>query len=313
MKALKGDLELIKKTLNILVSLIVFLCIILGTIAENHMSVSGKVIDRETRKGIPDINIILFEIDEGEEFEGTTDREGNFLIKMVPKGIYEIPEIEIYLSCPQELIIDKMPKKIKVSPGKNISGINIYLKKGATISGSVYGADGVTPLKGVEIVSDPWIRGKHESVFTNEQGKYRITGVAKGKKYIHVSASGFADESCILTVKPGRNYDNKNFILGKGEVSVKGKVISEKDNQLIKGILLFFIYSRPTEHYSAGTAETDKNGEYSIIGLKYPGTFKLSIIHEAYEIIDNRLIELKHGENVLDFKLKPKKKLKNEK
>ncbi len=162
---------------------------LMGTDAENsangiYMKVSGKVIQRETGKGIPDINIILFEIDEGEEFEGTTDREGNFLIKMVPKGIYEIPEIEIYLSCPQELIIDKMPKKIKVSPGKNISGIDIYLKKGATISGSVYAADGVTPLKGVEIVSDPWIRGKQWRVFTNEQGKYRIIGVSKGENVL---------------------------------------------------------------------------------------------------------------------------------
>jgi hypothetical protein len=305
-------MKLIKKRLEMLVSLIVFLCFIQGATAENHMSVSGKVINRETGKGVAGVDIILFEIDEGEEFESTTDREGKFMIKKIPKGKYEIPEIEIYMTCPEELIIDKMPKKVKISPEKNISDITIYLKKGATISGSVYGADGVTPLKGVEIVSDPWIRGKNESVFTNEQGKYRIVGVAKGEKCIIASALGFADESCRLDVKPGRNYDNKNFILGKGEVSVKGKVISEKDNQLIKDALLFFVYSRLTEHYSGGTAKTDKKGEYSIIGLKYPGIFKLNINHEEYECIDSQFVELKRGENILDFKLKPKKKLKIE-
>ncbi len=37
----------IKKTLNILVSLIVCLCFIQGTTADKHMSVSGKVINIE--------------------------------------------------------------------------------------------------------------------------------------------------------------------------------------------------------------------------------------------------------------------------
>jgi hypothetical protein len=300
-------MKLVKKRLNILVILILFLCFIQGTTAENHMSVSGKLINRETGKGVPGVNIILFELDEGEEFEGITDKEGKFTIKISHKGKYEISEIDIYFTCPPELLIHKMPKKIKISPGKNISGINIYLKKGATISGYVYAADGVTPLKGVEISSLPWIRGKDESVFTNEQGKYVILGVSKGDKCIRATAPGFADESCRLDVKPGRNYENKNFILGKGDVSVKGKVFSEKDNQLIKDALLFFIYSRLTEHYSAGSAKTDKNGKYSIIGLKYPGTFEISVGHEEYEIIDSRLIELKKGENVLNFKLKPKK------
>jgi hypothetical protein len=299
-------MKLTKKTLNILVILVVCLCFIHGTTADKHMSVSGQVINLETGKGIPGVDIILFELEEGEEFESTTDKEGRFTIKINHKGKYEISEIDIYFTCPPELLIHKIPKKIKFSPGKNISGINIYLEKGASISGYVYAVDEVTPLNGVEVASEPWIRGKDESVPTNEQGKYVIVGVAKGKKCIHASALGFAGESCWLDVKQGKKYDNVNFILGKGNVRVKGKVFSEKDNQVIKDASVFFIYTRPTEHYSAGEAKTDKNGEYSIIGLKYPGTFELGIVHEEYEVIVSRLIELKEGENVLDFKLKQK-------
>lgn len=302
----------IKKNLNILVSISVFLCCIHGTTANKHMSVSGKVINLETGKGVPGVSIKLLKIDECKEFESTTDKEGKFTIKMISKGEYEISDQDIRMTCPPELLIHKMPKKIKISPGKNIPGIIIYLKKSTEISGYVYAADGVTPLKGVAIASIHCMRRErglvvtNEPVFTNKQGKYIIVGVEKGEKFIHAGALGFASESCWLDVKQGKKYDNINFILGKGNVSVKGKVFSEKDNQVIKDVLLSFYCSGLTEHSSFGRVKTDKNGKYSLVGLKDPGTFEVNVYHKEYEIIPRKLIELKEGENILDFKLKPK-------
>jgi hypothetical protein len=303
---------LTKKRLNILVILMVFSCFVQGTTADKHMPVTGKVINLETGKGVPGVDIKLLKIDECKEFETTTDEEGKFTIKMISKGKYEISDQDIRMTCPPELLIHKMPRKIKISPGKNISRIIIYLKKGAEISGYVYAADGVTPLKGVAISSIPWrIReGKlvvtNEQAFTNEQGKYIIVGVVKGKKFILADALGFANESCCLDVKQGKKYDNVNFILGKGNVSVKGKVFSEKDNQVIKDVLFYFSCSGLRGHSSSGMVKTDKNGKYSLVGLKDPGTFEVHVYHEEYEIIPRKLIELKEGENILDFKLKPK-------
>ena len=153
----------------------------------------------------------------------------------------------------------------------------------------------------------------NEQALTNEQGKYIIVGVVKGKKFILADALGFANESCCIDVKQGKKYDNVNFILGKGNVSVKGKVFSEKDNQVIKDAHVSVFCNRLTEHSSSGRAKTDKNGEYSIIGLNDPGTFEVNVYHEEYEIISRELIELKKGENILDFKLKPKTKSEKEK
>ncbi len=59
----------IKKTLIILVSIFVCLCFIHGTTADKHMSVSGKVINRETGKGVPGVDIKLLKMDECREFE----------------------------------------------------------------------------------------------------------------------------------------------------------------------------------------------------------------------------------------------------
>jgi hypothetical protein len=280
----------------------------MGTGVENsangiYMKVSGKVIKIETGNGVPGVRIDILDIITGDSYDGTTDRNGNFVIRMVPQGIYEISEVDIHMTCPEELIIDQMPETITVNLGRNILNLNIYLKKGASISGYVYAEDGITPLEGAEIVSDIWIYGKNEAVFTNWQGKYVIKGVEEGDKLIHASALGFADETIELDVLPGITYENKNFILGRGKLWVRGKVSSSGDNQPIKNALVFFIYAKADDHYSAGWTKTDDNGEYYIIGLKNPGTFELSIGHKEYVIIDAELIQLKTGENNKDFSL----------
>jgi protocatechuate 3,4-dioxygenase beta subunit len=268
-----------------------------------YMKVSGKVIQKETGQGVQGVIVDIININTGDSYDCTTDINGNFVIKMVPQGIYEISDVDIHMTCPEELIIDEIPETIMVTTGRNIYDLNIYLQKGATISGYVYEADGVTPVEGVDIASYPCIYLKNESVYTNEQGKYVIKGVGQGKKLIRTSAAGFADESIELDVLPGSTYENKNFILGRGKLWVKGKITSSGDNQPIKNALVFFIYFNTDERYSAGWAKTDENGEYYITGLKNPGTFELSIGHEEYVIIDAELIQLEIGENNKDYSL----------
>ena len=268
-----------------------------------YMKVSGKVIHKETGQGVPGVIVDIININTGDSYDCTTDINGNFVIKMVPQGIYEISDVDIHMTCPEELIIDEIPETIIVTTGRNIYDLNIYLQKGATISGYVYKADGITPVEDANILSDPWIFGKNESVYTNEQGKYEIKGVGQGDKLIHASAAGFASEAIELDVLPGSTYENKNFILGRGKLWVKGKVTSSGDNQPIKDASVFFIYSNVDERYSAGWTKTDDNGEYYITGLKNPGVFELSIVQDEYEIIINELFELKTGENNKDFSL----------
>jgi len=296
----------------VLAVLAFFACPLFSDAGENnpaagiYMNVSGKVIQKETGKGVPGVKIDFFETYVGESFNFITDKDGNFMIRMVPQGIYEISEVDIHLTCPEELIIDEIPGPIKVTTGKNIFNLNIYLKRGATISGCVYDADGIMPLKDVEMVSDPWIYGKSEAVYTNEQGKYIIKGVGEGYKLIYASNEGFGLESNGLDIMAGENFENVDFILGKGNISVKGKVVSAQDNQVVKNSLIFFTYMESNKYYSAGFTRTDNNGEYCIIGLKYPGSFELSIVHDEFDESDS-YITLNKGENILDLRLESKR------
>ncbi len=276
-----------------------------GTNSGLTMKVSGKVIQTATGKGIPDVDVILFDDEEGEEFEATSGNDGRFTIEDVPAGVYGIVEVDIHMSCPEALIIDKIPKRITVRRNKNLSGLRILLKKGARISGRVTAGDGSLPVANVEIMADPWLRGKDKAVFTDKNGRFKLVGIDSGEKTVFASAPGFADESVELKVISGKTYGNINFVLGKGTVSVKGLILSSKSKQGISGAAVYFLYHTPTKHYSAGSVKSGNNGEYSIVGLKYPGKFKLSIFHDDYKDIDSRTVELKKGENNLDIQLEP--------
>jgi hypothetical protein len=93
--------------------LICSLCLYgMGTGGENSsngifMKVSGKVIQRETGQGVPGVSVDIININTGDSYDGTTDSNRKFVIKVVPQGIYEISEVDIHMICPEELIIDE--------------------------------------------------------------------------------------------------------------------------------------------------------------------------------------------------------------
>jgi hypothetical protein len=273
-----------------------------------YMKVSGKVIQKETGQGIPGIQILLYEIISGENYFADTNKEGIFVVHRVPPGIYKISDTFVNMSCPEELIVAEMPEMITVTTGRNVIDQKITLEKGATISGYVYAADGVTPLKDVEISAEPWIYGRGEPVYTDSQGKYILKGLVAGNKLVHASVQGFEHESIDVNVKPAEDIVNINFILGRGNVSVKGKVVSFIDNQPVKNAYISFIYEYPNQKYSSGWSITDDNGSYSIIGLKHPGTFEISIAHDEYDDPDS-FVSLSYGENTINFELTVKREL----
>lgn len=281
------------------------------TSSENYISISGRIINRETGKGIPGLDIEIFNIHGGNDFECKTDQDGNFKIENVPKGVYTFETFKLYSGCPKDLVFTEMPKDIDVSSGKSIKNLKIYLQRGAIISGYVYGPDGVTPLKNIELEISPWPSRVSSTTVTDDKGKYIFTGIEGGKMTIFQNSPGYEIESVCRKVKPGNTYENVNFILGTGKVSVKGKVVSAENNQVVTGAHVYFMYRKIYENYSSGVAETDSNGDYSLLGLKYPGTFQLSIVKEGYQS-KNHGVELNWGENILDFILYPVKKIEKE-
>ncbi|MCP4156597.1 MAG: carboxypeptidase regulatory-like domain-containing protein [bacterium] len=184
--------------------------------------------------------------------------------------------------------------------------IKIYLKKGGSISGRVFHPDGITPAKRAAVSRARWFYGRAENVYTDENGKYTIIGLSGGRKQVLADLDGYTVELREVDVQVGKAVENIDFILGQGKVSVKGKILSATDNREIENAKIYFFSRMTGEKYSGGDDRSDNNGNYSILGFLEPGKFEVSIIHEEYEILET-VVELKPGENNLDFEMQPEK------
>jgi hypothetical protein len=269
------------------------------------MSVCGRVINSDTGEGVAGTKIIIYGKFHTAVLSAITNQNGDFCIRKVPEGFYTISRRAILRTCPGELIIKSIHDEIEVPVGKNIHGLEILLHKGPAVSGRVFGPDGVTPIKGAAVSLDEWFRGRKEKVFTDEDGRYTAKGLVEGERMIIAEKNGYALESVTVNLKAGEMVENVNFILGRGKISVKGKIITADTNQGLKNAYISFMYTLIGPKYSDGFSETDEDGNYSLIGLLEPGKFKVTIILEGYESLRTE-VELKSGVNILDFKLQPK-------
>jgi hypothetical protein len=279
------------------------------------MKISGRVIHRETGLGIEGVNVHLDEMVTLEEFEAVTNKDGLFIIKRVPQGIYELNNWFINLSCPGELVLEKYPEPIKVTTGRNVIGLNIYLKKGASISGRVFKPDGVTPVTQGNVVVFPRLKGKKIENNIDSNGYYKVvglgrTGVEELNYSVTVEAPEYADLAKSVKIKSSEEIKDFNFVIGKGQVHIKGSVTSSFDNHPIKGARISVLsVKRPNslDEISNGNAVTDEAGNYSISGFKYPTNVDIAVFSDDYEMA--KVIKyLKSGINVIDFTLTPKTK-----
>ncbi|MCP4147073.1 MAG: hypothetical protein GY757_04920, partial [bacterium] len=280
--------------------------------SQNSGAISGQVLNRNTWNGIPGAKLEMIVESSEQIIECKTDGDGYFELQKLPGGTYMLLEEGILNSCPKGLIITEFPESIKVIPGKILKNIRIVLAKGASISGYVFAADGVTPIKGAVLELDSW-SDRFNRASTNKNGQYRLIGLKGGQTTIFVSKSGFPIKSKRIFVTPGNTYNVHFKLGGKGNASLKGKILSVESKQPVEGALLIFNSKSVDKKYTSGNLVSDMNGEYSIAGLTAPGECELSIFHWRHNDLETGYtIRLEVGENTRDFILQPRKESKKE-
>jgi hypothetical protein len=279
------------------------------------MKISGRVINRETGLGIDGVIVNLYDSTILKELEAKTNKDGLFIIKRVPPGIYELKNWFINMSCPDELVLEKYPEPIKVITGRNVIGLNIYLKKGASISGRVFKPDGVTPVTYGNVVVFPRLKGKKIENNIDSNGYYQVLGLGRpGVEELNysvtVEAPGYADLAKSVKIKVSEEIKDFNFVVGRGKVHIKGTVTNSVDNQPIKGAGIYVLSTEkpPTlEEIATGDGITDDSGNYSILGFKYPKIIDITVLCDGFEMA--KVIKyIKTGVNIIDFTLTPKTK-----
>ena len=269
--------------------------IVLGRTAK-AFTVTGRVIDGDTGKPLPGVACGYGKLIsqtghlDGMTFGGIANTRGEFRINSVVPGKY----VAILMSSSvesQNYIYDPAPFEIRES---NVSGVEIRLRRGASISGTV-SVEGKTPgtnaqLEGLRLIVNlpSGIIPVHFSQ-VNTDGSFYAGGLPPGKA--KVTLAGFAGaRRCTLVrverdgitatdgldVAAGENVTGIRVVVAIGNGVIRGE-IKFGEGPLLAGLRVFI--SAHQIGYAAGQrswgTEGDARGHFVIDSL-IPGEYEIT-------------------------------------
>ena len=209
--------------------------------------------------------------------------DGSFTIKGLASGNYQVQAQaegfarEFYPGTTDE----NAATAVTVTVDGNTTGIDFTLDVGGTISGTVYEADGSTPVDGALVLAQPFSAawpafGPTREATTNADGTYTIVGLAPGDH--RVIALGFKSGLALemytgviepqaatkVLVNPGADTGGIDFKLVPGG-SISGRVYKTDGTTPIKGIVVVALHQPSGTLLGFGRSGSD--GSYSIPGL----------------------------------------------
>jgi hypothetical protein len=257
----------------------------------------GKVLDKDTKNPIAQALVVAVEVDN----DIPTDKI--YYQKTNSKGVYIIARIEMgkeyWVFCyPPEgsdYALDLTPRKIKVTT--QYPRADFELEVGGSISGTVYEADGVTPVKGAWTVSIS--KDSFGYATTDSNGNYKIKNLKENNSYIvgvlvNKSATPIKES---ISISKGETTSSINFTLGGDtSTSIKGVVKSIKDDAPIKDGVVMILGSK-----KLGMGKTNELGQYEIFGVSY-GSNEILIVAPLHKPITHS-IEINIPHTIINFNL----------
>lgn len=263
-------------------------------------SATGRVIDAETGKAIPNITTGYGSLRERENRMGSiglgtrTDAEGNFRFEGLRPGRYAA-----FISPTERSEDYSAPVTFEINEG-DVSGLTIKVRRGASISG-VAVIEGVSDRAVLARLSQLKISYWPESeklavpVFgqgerINPDGSFRIIGLQPGKlrlmlggwpppkgfTLLRVERDGVEQRAGIVEVPAGAHVTGVRFVLEYGTAILRGQVRVE-NGTLPEGSHLYVSARRPSaSEPTLPGAEVDARGRFVMEGLP-PGEYQLRL------------------------------------
>jgi hypothetical protein len=106
-----------------------------------HGSITGKVIDHETKQPIPNVTVLIM----GTSMGAATDLEGNYKLLMVPENVYKLRFSSVGFS--QHIETDVRVVRNKTTVVRNVSlGEDIVSGETVEVTAPVFASDNVSPV-----------------------------------------------------------------------------------------------------------------------------------------------------------------------
>jgi hypothetical protein len=259
--------------------LLLFLSLILlwncPAVAEIYSSISGTVKEEDTQQGLNGVTVVAFKVNSQDYFQTKTDTKGKYVLSNLSPGTYKIGFKK------SDYISTKPHIEVMLPRGKNVVNVNHIMEIGGSVSGTVFKADGETPMPDVKITVEvhdaPIEIVSFRGQFADDAGKFFLRGLPES-------------DNCTVTVEmSGRGAIKKDINIIKRKItSGIDFVIRDDDITGISGTVKSASGAFPQYYVgiivwdSSGSkqiaqANTDETGRYSIIGIP-PGVYKVTAV-----------------------------------
>jgi hypothetical protein len=249
---------------------------------ENCGSISGKIIEKESKKPIANIKLQLTIFRPGEHTrrkETKTDGKGRYRFENLEPAKYRIEIIPLHPYCYRRRSQINNNEVIILEKNKNIV-CNGVLEIGGSVTGFVYKAPGV-PFNNVSIKIFSYY-GSIGSGSTKEDGSFFIGKLCTSEDYIinfehRVSGHSYKFISGIKIDKAKSTQIGDIVFNFNDRTGVEGYVSSSIDGKPLVNARLGFFYIKKINHemFSSGEVYTDKSGYFYMKNLK-PGKYSIS-------------------------------------
>ncbi len=230
-----------------------------NVVLSSGVSVSGKVTFKNTGEPAPGVLVTARNVEGGTGRGTHTDTAGMYLVENLSR------DTKYTITVEDESYVAVEKRTVSLGDEKRVTGVDIVLSAGASISGTVTASDTGEPLPGANInVSGP----KRRETSSNADGTYLCSGLLPGRYQVW----------CEPPEGVGRTYDPpRQMSVGRDEqltgidfsfergATISGRVTDATMNGIEGAILQG--YAQAKGRYSLSEARTDTHGNYRLTGV----------------------------------------------
>jgi uncharacterized surface anchored protein len=264
-----------KRTIFIFCALLVPLYFSSVANAEVLTSISGRVIAEDTGEGLAGFNVMA----NPEQYHTVTDEDGKFVLEDIGPGTYTLSFYKEDTSYVSEL--DSL--EVVVPTGRNVVNVNRTLRLGGGITGTVFDADGTTPLSDITVYAyvlgqPKWVDSE-TMTGTDDNGVYHLRGLPETERCIvGASREGYPAIEKETSIVKGEVISGVDFVFTDDDITgISGFVRLSTTNEPIKKAM---VVVDDIEGGTVASMTTDDNGYYIIKGLS-PGNYEVTV-HTLY-------------------------------
>ncbi len=262
-------------------------------------TVAGTVTDSN---GDPVVDVVVSAKKGSDTYSDATDSSGEYIIEMYDTyGYNETAAGDYVLSTDKEGYIDKS-RLITVGVESATTDEDFTIETGGTISGTVYGSDGETPVSGAAVSADDGL-GNTYTTTTATDGSYTLSGLRASDNYTititdddHITVVEYN-----VSVTAGEDTAADDISMDDG-VTFSGRVKTKAGANIEGATIALYSRLKPRSGTADHTTSTYTDGRFSISSI-IPGRYRMKIEKDGYVMKYKEKLGLKKSKSSKVYKM----------